>query len=181
MQLVTKLSAKTITGAIKPLLPRDADKNIIMGAVVLLFRVYGIAHGIKKGESNFGPWVSFSGEFEAVGADGEVYRSANLFLPEVAEQLLLPVVMSDKNEGGVRFAFDIGAKATEATVGYEYVVKPVVQIAENDSLAAFRTELPALPFNTERKDNLVKMAGPDSVNPKASETAKAEPAKKKAA
>jgi len=175
-QLLSKMSAKAIVGAIKPLLPRDAEKNIIKDQIVMLYTVFGIARGVKKGESTFGPWVSFSGSFEAVDTNGEVYNSSNLFLPEVAENLLLPVVMDEKNESGVAFSFAIGAKASDSSVGYEYVVKTLQELAADDPLAAMRAKL---------ADKLPKPVAPKVIESAAAaetakETASAETAKETA-
>lgn len=144
MELLNKMAAKSIIGNVKSQLPRDAEKNIEMGVKVSLFRVYGVARGLKRGESNFGPWTAFTGDFEAVKVStGEVFRSSQLFLPEVAELMLVGPVMDVKNVGGVQFAFDIGAKGEETSVGYQYTCDALLEVSDNDPLAALKAILPA--------------------------------------
>lgn len=145
MQLVGKLSAKSVIGNIKKHIPRDSEKEILIGEEKVLFRVYGNIEGFKVGETNFGEFTEFQGNFEAVAIDtGEVFRSAKCFLPSIAEALLLPVVKNPDNVGGVRFAFDIGIKGSAKEVGYEYTVRPIVEMTEADPLAALRSSLPPM-------------------------------------
>ncbi len=158
-----KLSAKGICGAVKTHLPRDAEKNIILHQEVKLFRVYGNALGVKKGDSAFGPWVAFQGSFEAVSAiSGEITGSNQLFLPEVAELMLYPAVMDSNNVNGVKFSFEIGAKGNESQVGYEYTIRLLSDVAENDVLASMRAEF-ATPKQQEPQEP--KLAPPVTALP----------------
>lgn len=156
LKSVKKLSAKAVCGPIKNHLPHAVQTRIVgekpvtgnfpaNGQEVKLFRVYGTAMGVKKGDSTFGAWVAFQGQFEAVAhATGEITRSNQLFLPEVAELMLYPAVMDSSNENGVKFSFEIGAVANNTQVGYEYTIRTLGEVAENDALAAMRAEF-ALP------------------------------------
>jgi hypothetical protein len=164
MKLVKKLSTKSIVENIVARLPKDAEGKIIQGQTVVLYRVYGTAQGIKTGSSTFGEWAAFTGQFEAVDSDsGEIVRSNQLFLPEVAELLLKVPVL--KGDGDVNFAFDIGIKGTiETATGlqkYEYTVGTVMEAKEDDPLAKMRLELAcnkpmALPVATAAKSDPVK-------------------------
>lgn len=146
--LVSKISAKTIMGNVKQLVPKDdvvegkvtVDRN---GQSVDLLRVVGFATGTVVGESNFGPWLAFKGTFSATRLDtGEIFRSGKLFLPDTASDLLAGMVQS--SDGAVEFAFDIGVKRDdEAQIGYVYTVKPLLEIAENDPVAMLMARLSA--------------------------------------
>lgn len=127
MELKKKLSAKTIVGKVKPLLPKNDKGEIINESPVALMRVYGICNGIKSGVSTFGEWIAFTGNFKAIRlSDGEVFAGGQLFVPDVVTELLGPVVRAAQG-ADVEFAFDIGAQGTETEVGYEYMVNPLMK------------------------------------------------------
>lgn len=147
MELKKKISAKTIVGKVKALLPKDEKGAIKNGEAVALMRVYGICSGIKTGVSTFGEWIAFTGNFKAVRlSDGEVFAGSQLFVPDVVTELLGPVVRAAQG-ADVEFAFDIDAQGTETEVGYEYLVKPLMKIEESAPLLALeaRLNLAALP------------------------------------
>jgi hypothetical protein len=147
--LVSKMSAKSIIGKIKARLPKDEKGDLVIGGVASLFRVYGLATGVKKGSTNFGEWLSFSGQFEAVDSEsGEVFQSANLFLPDVAQNLLFPAVMDESNISGVTFAFDVGVKEDKSAdgqgAGYNFTVSSILEVKETDAMAHLKAALPPM-------------------------------------
>lgn len=155
MELKKKISAKTIVGRVKALLPKNEKGEIINGEAVAVMRVYGICSGIKTGVSTFGEWIAFTGNFKAIRlSDGEVFNGSQLFCPDVVTELLSPVVRA-ANGADVEFAFDIGAQGTESEVGYEYLVKPLMKIEESAPLLALeaRLNLAALPAPEASKSN----------------------------
>jgi hypothetical protein len=147
MEALKKMSAKSILGNVKRYIPINADRDIIEGEKVHLFRVYGVARGTKKGESDNGPWVGFLGEFRAerVNKDGEVeiFGSANLFLPACAQDLLQPAVESGDGVQGVEFAFDIGLVGRQSSsVGYEFTATTLLAVKESDAISPLKAQLP---------------------------------------
>lgn len=160
MQLLKKMSVKSILGnVLAAFAVNETTKQPNLGDKKVLFRVFGIANSSKTGTSNFGEWTSFKGLFEAIILEtGEVLRSSDLFLPEVATDALLPVVAKNVEDGGngVRFAMDIGAvivadRTNPLVMKYEYTCAPVIDVAQDDPLAAFKAVLPALPAPTKPK------------------------------
>ncbi|HET8707117.1 MAG TPA: hypothetical protein VFM46_12515 [Pseudomonadales bacterium] len=153
MQLLKKMSVKTLLGNVLALFPEDPEtKQPKLGDKMDLFQIIGIAHTTKSGESNFGPWTSFKGMFEATRLDtGEIFRSGELFLPDVATDALLPAVHKNVEDDGhgVEFAMVIGAntvadRTNPKIVKYEFTCKPLLDVAESDPLAAFKNRVPAL-------------------------------------
>lgn len=154
MKLVKKVSIATVIGKVpteikKITTPEGKEVDKAFGIEQPLMRVIGLANGKKTGNSNFGAWLSFSGQFEATNIiTGEVARGANLFLPDVAGELLAPVVDA-ANGADVVVGFDIGAKPSNNAQGYEYTVTPLTKPAENDALGALKSsafaDIPALP------------------------------------
>jgi hypothetical protein len=148
MQIVKKLSSKTIIGNVLTAFTIDEKtKQPVIGELVALFSVVGIANTIKTGTSTYGDWQSFKGTFEATNLlTGEVFRAGELFLPEVAENMLTGPVTQ---HGEVKFGFEIGARSVkdrtnDQIVKYEFTCKPLLDTAENDPIAALKAELPAL-------------------------------------
>lgn len=147
MNIVSKLSAKKVCGKIKK---PDAKTP--------LMQVFGIATGIKTGESNFGPWTALTGAFRATRlSDGEVYQSGSCFLPKMGTELIAPML---KKEGvdGLEFAFNIGVVPSDNAIGYEYYVEPMLEAKENDPLELLqkRVTQAALPAPEKAKEKASK-------------------------
>ncbi len=137
MEIVSKLTLKTIGAQPKP---HSIEVN------TMLCSIYGRIRGKKVGQSTFGDFINFDGEFEGVNAaTGEVFRSGKMILPRVLESLLAGAV---DGENTVDFAVEIWAKPSEkGNTGYEYGVKPLVEPAASDELDKLRAlvqqQLPA--------------------------------------
>lgn len=113
-----------------------------------LMRIVGLATGSKAGNSTFGEFIAFTGQFQATNIlTGEIYRAGKIFFPKMIEDLLATQVAATEN--GVEFAFDIGVKPSGNAHGYEYTVTTLMAIAENDPLKLMADRLtasaPALP------------------------------------
>ena len=142
MQLMTKLSAKKLVGKIEK--PKDK---------VTLFQIFGIATGTKNGESNFGAWIAFTGQFRAIRvSDGEVFQAGMCFLPAMATNLMLPAV-NKEGTNGVEFAFNIGVFPADNLAGYEYFAEPMIETSETDPLEqlAKKVSQAALPAPSKKK------------------------------
>lgn len=174
LNLVKKITVKSCIGDIMGMFPvypvfdeagKPAGKKPKLGDKVMLLRVMGVSDGVKRGSTNFGDWTGFTGQFKAIVLDsGEEYRSKTIILPDTGTDYLEPAVMEHGGDGGVKFAFDLGAKVVEdrAVKGafkYEFIVSPLVELAENDTLAQFDSILPALPA-----PNAKALAAPDAGN-----------------
>jgi hypothetical protein len=134
--IVRKVSVKTLVGKVKPYLA-----NMPEGGEISLARIVGIARGIKAGESNYGPWKALTGDFIAeplVGDHaGKRFRAGNLFLPDVALDLVAPAVEATPKGDTVQFAFEVTAIVREeSSTGYEYGAKTLIEASENDPLEA---------------------------------------------
>jgi hypothetical protein len=109
------------------------------GVETVGLRIYGRITGYKKEPSGtFGPYIRFSGEFEAVNQiTKEVYRSLNLIVPPVAEQLLTDL-SSDLSEGSsVQFALDLLILENKSQKGgwkFKYGVKSLLAPKTKDTL-----------------------------------------------
>ena len=129
MKLVNKISIKTVYGKVAR---EDAKGQDLM-------RVMGVVRGVTTGESNYGPWAKFKGEFKAINlSTGEEVHSGACLLPPMASDMLQGAFTGDP----VEFAFDIGIKPNETAIGYEYTVTPLIT-QESDPLANLAARLPA--------------------------------------
>jgi hypothetical protein len=114
MKVVRKIQAKGLVGNVK-----DAEEGT-------LYTVVGKATGLKGGESNYGPWECLKGDFIAQTNDGEQYRGSQLFLPEIAHDMVAHQ-LKEGNEA-VEFGFIIGKKNDETSaIGYVYTCEPLFQ------------------------------------------------------
>lgn len=137
VQLSKKLSTKTICGTLKaPYTTRP------------IYRVIGVANGIRKGQGTYGEWRAFSGSFEALNLEtGEKFAGTSCFLPSVAEDLLsiaLSQAQGADANASIQFALEVGIKPLkrrDGTDGYEFTVKPLIPVASNDALSNLRTSI----------------------------------------
>lgn len=127
MSILRKITVKTVCG--KQAAPEDHKD---------LMTIIGIASGTRSGESNYGPWVSFTGHFEATNIEtGEVFTSMQAFLPEPIQSALESRLTSGDVES-VEVALKIGIRPSDAAIGYEYVTESLVEMANHDAIAHLR-------------------------------------------
>ena len=135
--LIKKITPKTVLGA-SPTPPEKATA---------LFRVMGIASGVRTGRTQYGDFTGLTGQFEAVRIDtGETFIAPQCFLPEPMNGMIAAKVQTRDEETGntmtAQFAVEVGVKPATNNVGYEYTVRPIVEVEEADPLAALRKALP---------------------------------------
>lgn len=135
-------------------------KSMEHGDTIALFDVVGVAENVETGMSQMGEWTAFGGSFQATKvADGEIYRSKKLFLPDVATDAISDAIGAAEG-GKVEFALQIGlrrviklnAQGEEQGAGYEYTMKPLIEMDEaSDPLAGLLAKVSnkALPAPTE--------------------------------
>jgi len=121
-----------------------------------LYTVFGQTNSTETGTTNFGEWVGFIGDFEAVRtADGKRFKSNRLILQEPAQTLLMNALGAVKRQdpaGSVTFAFNVGKKTSQRWVdtnegnSYEYTIESIISVKKHDPLAHMRKALlPHLP------------------------------------
>jgi hypothetical protein len=135
MQLVGKLSVKTVVGSVPTIgveVPKmQAGQPVIKEGVTVmetvqrgvkqnLMRVFGQCDKTKPIVTNFGESTEFQGQFEATNAlTGEVFRSTKLFLPPLVEGLV-----KEQVEGAL-----LAAEKAAAEAGTKFDGKAGVQFA----------------------------------------------------
>lgn len=142
MEFLTKLTTKKI--GVQP----ARGKAPAVGKTEVVATLIGIARGYKPGSSEYGDFLKFSGDFEATRAeDGEVFRSGRAIFPAIFADQLQAAVDADAEKTGVQFAVELGVKGSDASVGYEWTIKPIGKVSGSaDPLAALREEaIKALP------------------------------------
>lgn len=158
-QIIRKISARHVIPNVKYFVPKaDKDGNISRD-IIPLYRLFGQATGVRKGESDNGPFTALTGRFEAVvvAADpetGEVdeksYAAPECFLPEPMNAMIADE-LDQKDANGKRvvqslqFAFEVGIVAAKTSVGYEYRCTPLIEREGADPLAAMREQMAKLP------------------------------------
>lgn len=150
--IAKKLSMKGLVGNVKAHV-----KELENGQQIALASIAGIVRGTKSGESNFGPWVALTGDFMAQPAVGDKVgnrcRTGVLFLPDVAQDLVLPLVSGLGKGDGIEIAFEIGAEADETSnTGYVYTAQFLTEPEENDPLEALISKALPAPESAPAKE-----------------------------
>lgn len=169
MEILTKLSIKSCMASPElEIVTVDGKQVTRAKGEQSLMRVIGQAEGIRRGQSDFGPWIAFLGYFEATNAKtGEVFRSSKVLFPDSFAGMLAAAInveeMTDDNNDAqtasgkpsktktgygtlVQFAVDIGCKPANTPTGYQYTVKPLIESGANDPLAGLRLQLKEMPL-----------------------------------
>lgn len=147
--IVKKLSAKTLVGIVK-----SYAKDLQPGQSIDLFKVVGVASGLKVGTSNYGEWTALMGQFVAealVGAKaGQRFRTGQMFLPDVALNMVAPVVGNLGKGDSVELAFTVGIQHDDdSSTGYIYDASFLIEPKENDPLEALLAKALPAPAKTE--------------------------------
>lgn len=106
-------------------------------------RITGVVESTFSGESTYGTYIGFLGVFECLVFDtGELYRGSKLFAPSILSGELSAQLANSKGSiSSIGFAVDIGTRPIDFGLGYEYSLKPVIEISETDPLADLKKRL----------------------------------------
>jgi hypothetical protein len=106
----------------------------------LLYKVIGVATGVKTGESNYGPWKALRGEFEAKRwSDGKVFKAPLVVLPEeVIDRIHARL---DTGSAAVGFALHVLVQPRAAAPGFVYDYVYPCEPHAHEPLAALRDYL----------------------------------------
>jgi len=129
--IIGKISAKGVCGNVKKVLRENLSPD---QETMDLMRVIGVASGVKTGTSDHGDWVALLGNFKATNlVTGEIFQSGKCFLPDIASDMIAPVVSSGQP---VEFAIDIYVQIDdESATGYIYGIKPLVTPGADDAIS----------------------------------------------
>ena len=132
MNIVKKI---TVKGVMDDKIPAPEK-----GKPKALCHVFGVVRSAKGSSTTFGPYIRFSGTFEAINLEtGEQFHSGTLILPGIAESLLFGAC-GEHPEASVEFAFEIGVKASNSPVKYDFTVKSLIDQRGADPLKALRDQ-----------------------------------------
>lgn len=123
---VRKISTGVVAGKVN----REA---LIKAGKITQMRVWGVARNKKVIETDYGDSIKFLGEFRAVNADGEMFRSSVLYLPKAPEENLAGALGADVTE--VEFAFDIQAiRDDDLATGYYFDVQSLTETKSSEAV-----------------------------------------------
>lgn len=131
---------KRASGGFKPKTHFGADENGNFPPF-LVARIVGIAYSYKIGNTNFGEYLEFHGNFSATNNDGEMFRSPKTIMPEPAAGLLQAAVDGAEQGKGVELAFDFMAVPDAGERGYKFQVVPLMQRDPADPLDALTAQV----------------------------------------
>lgn len=140
-------------------------------------RILGRTSGFQVVSGELGESNRFDGEFEAINMlTGEVFRSKNLFIPQLASDLLEGILQgaNDKEaekvevdaktkkgmekqlkvkfQKNIEFAIDLVAIPSKSQTGYEWNAQPVIEVKTEDPFKALKGSIKkALPNYAKKK------------------------------
>lgn len=129
-KMLKKLTPKSIIGDVKKL-----SKQYESGTIVPLYDLVGVVDTFETGESNYGPWTAFKGDFAFTSHlnpddSGEAKKA---FVHEPVLSYLLDAVT---NNEAVEFAITVSLRVDdELPTGYEYVCESMIDVKPNTRLA----------------------------------------------
>jgi len=124
---------------------------------VVVMRTYGRVSKMENGQTAFGSFIKFQGEFEAVNLlDESIHRSKTLILPACAETCLLEQIGAAKQDSkellAVEFGLDITVEyyknATLKGTEFRWGVRPLNEPSGEDSLSKLGQQFGSLPLLT---------------------------------
>lgn len=135
-----KLSPKTVVGDIKKMVK---DGTIKSGQAI--YRAMGIADSFRSGETNYGPWTAFLGDFEYTNMlTGEVFRGSQAFFDATFTEALMNKMRAADGQA-IEFALECSVDISDDyPTGFAYVARPILDGAHN-RLEGLRNRLAALP------------------------------------
>ena len=114
-----KLTTKTILGK-NPDKPKDDEP-------VKLYTVMGTITGTKTGDTQYGTWISCTGNVLAIRAsDRAEFVSGSVFLPEPYQSMMLGKLAGEGTQA-VDFACNVYIQKNDTPIGYEYVAEPLME------------------------------------------------------
>jgi hypothetical protein len=149
-EYLKKISTTTI-GLMPKQMSAIALDEKFEGKPIPVMRVYGTIKAMKDGITQFGPFTSFQGEFEAINlATQKKFRSKTMLVPELGTQMLSDALSEAKavsSDAFIQFGLDITVeenKSGKGGVPYKWGIIPVKQPdfkGENDALSLFGKSL----------------------------------------
>jgi hypothetical protein len=144
MQFLKKLSVQQSGLKITVLEQAAADHK---ESPVAVLRVVGIVSGKSAGQSQYGPYIKFQGEFSGVNLlTGEEYRAPGLLLPAVGEAAVNSLYERAAKTGGTaEIALDVTVEYNDSKAGgtkFRYGVKPLIEFKGEDVLSRMLKALP---------------------------------------
>ena len=134
MEVLSKITIKGVCGNI------DDLAKTLKGPISLC-TIIGVVRSFEETHSNYGLSYRFNGDFKAINMlTNEQYFSGSCFLPAIAESLVHGQ-LDPMGINALQMAFTIGIKPANNKVNYEYTVKPLIQPAENNPLAALEKKI----------------------------------------
>lgn len=136
MEIVKKISVAKLFGKI------DIVKLFADGVTECeLYKVFGFAYAVERGESDYGPWLSLKGDFGAI-IKGVEYRSSTLFAPGILNDMVVPKLEGNAKVSRVDFALSIGIKRdTTSATGYVYTVRTILAPNEDDPMERLKGQV----------------------------------------
>jgi hypothetical protein len=121
------------------------DGNVGKAPEGFVGRITGTACDVIHGETQYGPWVKFKGDFLGQDRNGKKYISGYCCIPEPASGLISGQLI-DEDTHEVQFSFDFYKVIDESSsTGYVFKTEAVLEVQQSNLLENLVASLPALP------------------------------------
>lgn len=157
MRILKKISVATAVS-----LPKSFFKELKTETPIM--RLFGLVRGYEIGNSQYGAFFKFKGEFHAIDLDtGEESVSSVAFLPSPVDELLSQQVDTIKESGdknaAVEFGFDISVTPDEnSTVGFQYRINNLGETRLSDPMQAVAERMRAVALPAPKKTPIERVA-----------------------
>lgn len=146
-QVTRKITNKTVLGKLLDDKPEEET---------VLYTLMGIIRGYQTGNTEYGQFIKFRGDFEAFNhVEQRSFRAPTCIIPVPMDDVLANqydqtvAAMVDAETGELpknkkpecRFAVDIGYKPSDTPTGYEWTVSSRVKMQENDAMLALKRQV----------------------------------------
>lgn len=106
--------------------------------------MFGIAARYKPGESDYGPFTRFIGQFRAINLKtGEMFRAPVCLLPKFLEEdLVAAMTQKDGELNNAEFGVRLSAKYDKtAATKYVYIADSLIESGQSDAMTALENRI----------------------------------------
>jgi hypothetical protein len=89
--------------------------------------------------NKYGEQAEFRGQFEAINlANGELSKAGRMYLPSEPSNELETSLKADKENKGVKFAYELSITTDDSERGYFYSMESLLEPVQSDVLSELR-------------------------------------------
>jgi len=154
----TKTESKTETKKVPAEVIRKITNKDVLGDISVpkeetpLYTLMGNIYGYDTGNTTYGDYIKFKGDFIAVTKDGKEFRAPYAIIPTPMDLALAGQfdsaveALADPETGEIpkgkraqcEMAIEIGVKPADTPTKYQWTMKPLIEIAPTNALDSLK-------------------------------------------